>query len=207
MLYISKKKRLIKWAFSLKFNIQLLFHITIFLANIEAGSDDQLLIKDLVESYGLFIGPSKKQGTICAVSAFESIFNKYGYHALDRVLRLCIGAWEGELNSFSANMLNALARVVAAYGDYLNDELFKEKLEAVSVKSLLRTAKDRKSGSLGLAEALVLEYNGRKKNSSYRLNIKKFYGKAEYYTGDSTDMDESSEDSSIYTENGPEDLN
>ena len=48
----------------------------IFLANIEAGSDDQLLIKDLVESYGLLIGPSKKQGTICAVSALESIFHK-----------------------------------------------------------------------------------------------------------------------------------
>ena len=40
----------------------------IFMANVEAGNDEQLIIKDLVESYGLFITHQKIAGGICAVS-------------------------------------------------------------------------------------------------------------------------------------------
>ncbi len=156
----------------------------VFVANIEAGNADQLLIKDLVESYGLRIGPTMKEpGTICAVSTLESIYNKYGYHALDRVLRLCIGTWQGEINSMSGNMLNAVARVVVTYEKELNDQLFAEKLGAIPVKSLLRAAKERGNGSLSLAECLVIEYNGKKRNSHYRLQIKRLYEKSVHYTG------------------------
>ncbi len=147
----------------------------VFTANLEAGNNDQLMIRDLVESYGLSIGDHKAPGLICAVSTLESIFKKHGYHVLDRVLRLCIGAWEGDVNSFSGNMMNGIARMVVAYGDALDDTVFKAKLGAVSVKALTRTAKDRRSGSLGFAEAMVLEYNGRKKGSSFRLPMSKLY--------------------------------
>ena len=155
----------------------------IFVANIEAGSDDQLMIKSLVESYGLTIGQtSKDTRTICAVSTLESIYTKYGYHTLDRVLRLCIGTWEGEANSLSSTMLNAVARLVVTYGDELNDEVFAEKLGMISTKSLIRAAKERRGGSLGLAEGLVIEYNGKKKNSVYKLSIKKLFDKKSYFT-------------------------
>ena len=90
------------------------------------------------------------------------IYLKYGYHTLSRVLRLIIATWEGDLNSFSANMLKGVAKLVVAYGDSLNDEVFKEKLGAISIKLLTRTAKERRPGSMGFAEAMVLEYNGRK---------------------------------------------
>ena len=149
----------------------------IFVANIEAENNEQLMIKGLVESYGLKIGPTKEPGTICAVSTLESVYAKYGYHALDRVLRLCIGTWQGETNSLSGNMLNAVTRVVVAYGDMLNDQLFAEKLGALPVKSLIRSAKERGNGSLSLAECLVLEYNGKKRNSQYKLPIKRLYNK------------------------------
>lgn len=132
----------------------------VFMANIEAGNDDQLIIRDLVESYGLSIGSRKGHGVICAVSTLEFIYKKYGYHGLSRVLRLIIGAWEGDLNSFSANILNAVTRLTVVYEDTLNDEVFKEKIGAVSVKQLVRTAKERRPGSMGVAEAMVLEYNG-----------------------------------------------
>ena len=46
----------------------------IFIANIEAGNDQQLIIRDLVESYGLKIGYTKSAGEICAISTLESIF-------------------------------------------------------------------------------------------------------------------------------------
>ena len=56
--------------------------------------------------------------------------------------------------------------------------LLDEKLGAISVKFLIRMAKERGPGSSRLAEAMVLIYNGgKKKNSQYRLNIKKLYEK------------------------------
>ena len=83
----------------------------VYLANLEAGNDDQLIIRDLVESYGLEIGTKKAPCVICAVSTLEQIYHKYGYHTLSRVLRLCIGTWEGDMNSFSANILNGITKL------------------------------------------------------------------------------------------------
>ena len=148
-----------------------------FSANIEAGNSDQLIIRDLVESYGLRISGKTGPGLICAVSTVEQIYKRYGYHVLDRVLRLTIGTWEGEDRSFSANILNALTKLVIAYGDTLIDDVFKEKLGAISIKQLTRLGKERGHGSLGYAETMVLEYNGKKKNSPYRLTMSKLYTK------------------------------
>ena len=47
----------------------------IFVANLEAGNDKQLMIKALVESLDLTIGPTKALGTICAVSSLEEIYD------------------------------------------------------------------------------------------------------------------------------------
>lgn len=63
----------------------------VFMANIEAGNEQQLLIRDLVESYSLTIGSKKGYGVVCAIHSIERIYEKYGYHVLDRVLRLCVG--------------------------------------------------------------------------------------------------------------------
>ncbi len=160
----------------------------IFNANLEAGSDMQLMIRDLVESYGLTIANKKGSGIICAVSTLESIYTKYGYHVLDHVLKLIIGTWEGEAYSFSASMMNAVAKIIVTYRDLLNDELFKEKLGMISVKSLMRTAKERGGRSIGLAEVMVLEYNGKKKNSSFKLNIQRLYDKSIPFTEDQPDQ-------------------
>ena len=147
----------------------------VFMANIEAQNQDQLMIKDLVESFGLEIGTKRAPGIICAVSSLESIYHKYGIHVLSHVLRLIIGAWEGDINSFSANVLNAVAKMVVVYKNQLNDEVFTEKCGAVSIKSLARIGKERRPGSMGFAEALVIEYNGKKKSQAFRLNIRMLY--------------------------------
>jgi len=147
-----------------------------FNAKIEAGKETQLLIKDLVESYGLEIGIRKGPGVVSAVSTLESIYAKYGYHVLDRTLRLCIATWEGEENSFSANMLNAIAKIIVVYNDVLDEDIFKEKLGSVSIKSITRTAKERRGGSMGMAEAIVLIYNGKKKGTN-KLSMNKLYAK------------------------------
>ena len=144
----------------------------IFKANIEAGSDQQLIIRDMVESYGLKIGPFKKPGVICAVTALEKIYETYGFNVLNRTLFLLIGTWEGEDLSLSSNMLLGIAKLVMTYGEALKDDLFKEKLSRISCKEVCRTAKDRKAGSMGYAEALLIYYN---KKSHNALSLSQLY--------------------------------
>ena len=59
---------------------------------------------------------------------------------------------------------HALARFLNAYGDAVKDDIFKEKLGRISIKELARTAKDRRSGSLGFAEAILIGYNKKCRN-------------------------------------------
>ena len=149
----------------------------VFMENIEAENQDQLMIRDLVESYGMKISSKRAPGHICAVSTLEAIYQKYGYHILSRVLRLIIGTWEGDCNSFSANIMNAVAKLCVVYKEQLNDETFKEKVGAVSIKQITRTAKDRRPGAMGFAEAMILEYNGKKKSNAGKLFMNKLYAR------------------------------
>ena len=133
-----------------------------------------MLIRDLVYSYNLELGSTQKRhGTICAIAALENIFDKYGYHVLDKALRMLVSTWEGEMYSLSGNTLNAVARLIAAYGDALNEETFKERLGLVSMKTIIRTARERRPGSLEYAEAMLVFYN---KKCKYRLSMKKLFG-------------------------------
>lgn len=144
----------------------------VFMANIEAGNDKQLIIKSLVESYNLVISGKAQPGGICAVATLESIYDKYGFHVLDRTLRLIIAAWEGTPKSFSANMMNGVARLIHCFGDDMKDVLFAEKLGRISIKELSRTARDRRAGSLGYSEAMLLAYN---KKSQKPLRFEQLY--------------------------------
>lgn len=162
----------------------------IFMANVEAGNEQQMTIKSLVESYGLVITSSKLPGAICAISALEFIYEKYGFHTLNRTLRLCVGTWEGDPNSLTSNMLKGIARLVIAYGDTMRDDLFKEKVGAYSAREISRTAKERKAGSLGYAEALLLAYNRRMKGG---LKWNKLYSNKNDMPED-MDLEEETED-------------
>ena len=154
-------------------NVKPLQPIEIFNANCEAGNEKELLIKSLVESYNLKIGVSAAPGFVCAVGTLGNIYDKYGYDVLDRVIRLIVITWEGEVKSFSSNMLNGVARLVHTFEDNLIDETFKERLGEVSIKELSRTAKERRAGSLGYAEAMILIYNKRK--NKHPLMFQKIY--------------------------------
>lgn len=144
----------------------------VFMANVEAGNDVQLIIKSLVESYGLVISSSKVPGGVCAIASLEYIHERFGFHVLDRALRLCVGTWEGDESSLSANMLKGVAQLIVAYGDALKDDVFKEKLSRFSAREIGRTAKERKAGALGYAEAMLLAYN---KKLKAPLRLAKLY--------------------------------
>ena len=161
-----------------------------FLANIEAGSDKHLIIKDLVESYDLIVSSVNQPCCICAVGSLEQVYDRYGFHVLDRVLRLIAGTWEGAPMSFSGSMIKGVAHLVYAFGDSMKDDVFKEKCGKESVKEISRDAKARRSGSLGYSEKLLMLYN---KQSKSGLRLEKLYSevrRAEKEYKDALDADE-----------------
>lgn len=145
-------------------NVKPLAPIEIFNANCEAGNNKELVIRGLVESYNLKVMASSAHGSIAAVGALESIYDKYGYEMLDHVLKLIIATWQGEPKSFSANIMNGIARLLYAYGETIKDSVFKEKLGETSIKEVTKLAKERRAGSLGYAEAMLIFYSKKMKN-------------------------------------------
>lgn len=131
----------------------------IFRANIEAGNDVQLMIRDLVESFKLSIASSSGDCVICAVNALEEIYNNYGFHILRRTLKLCVASWEGDRYSLSGKILKGIAKLTATYGERLSDDYFIEKLGNFSVREISRSARERGGGTSGYAEAILSVYN------------------------------------------------
>ena len=153
-------------------HVKALVPYEMFVAHVEAWDPKQTMISKLLTSYGLKVAKTFSPGSICAVSALEFIYDKHGYEILDRTLRLALGAWEGERLSLTSGILKGIARVVAVYGEKLQEEMFKERVGQVSAKAITRTAKDRHPGTLGYAEALVMAYNSKNK---HLLPLQKLY--------------------------------
>lgn len=144
-----------------------------FIAHIEAGDEKQKMIEATVKSYGLNITNSQTINGICAISTLEKIYDRYGQKILDSTLRLAIATWEGETNSLSGNVLMGIAKIIVAYGDSLREDVFKDHVGKMSVKSIIRTARERRPGALGYSEAMMLAYNAKNK---YHLSLKTLYG-------------------------------
>lgn len=139
----------------------------IFIAKIEAGYDEQLMIKSLVESYDLRISQTAHlDRNICVVSALEKIYETYGFHALDATLRLVLATWEGESASFAGSILQGVARIVVCFGDTLDCQVFAERLGHVSLKEIVRSARERNNGIIGYAETMISYYNKKARGSS-----------------------------------------
>jgi len=148
--------------------VKMLKPYEIFMANIEAGNDEQLMIKALVESYGLVLASGRMAGGVCAITTMETIFRRYGYHILNRVIRLCVTAWEGDPLSLSANMLNGITKLILAYGETLKDDVFRDKVGMHTARGITRIAKERGGGALCFAEAMLEAYNKRSKTGLHR---------------------------------------
>ena len=145
----------------------------IFCAKLEAGDGAAISIKALLDSYELTLTNNKSgHSTLCAISSVENIYNKYGYHVLDRTLYLIVNTWEGDAKSFSSGMLKGVARLISCFDEELSDEIFKTKLSGISLNEIARSAMERRSGSLGYAETLLNYYN---KKCVYPLHTLKLY--------------------------------
>lgn len=164
----------------------------VFKANVEAGKDKQLLIRDLLATYGLYASPTRVNGGVCAIGTVETIYDKYGFETLNRVFQLVVATWEGDPNSFSSSMLTGVARIVDAYKDKLKDAVFAQKLGTISPKEIIRNARERRAGSLGFAEVMVQYYN---KKCKYGLPYEALHSsrgrRPEYIADDDTEQQES----------------
>ena len=55
----------------------------------------------------------------------------------------------------------------------IKEDVFKDHVGKVSVKQIIRTAKERRPGAMGYAEAMMIQYNNKNK---YRLSLRMLYG-------------------------------
>lgn len=88
-------------------------------------------------------------------------------------VRLCIGAWDGDTNALTANILKGAAKLIMSYESELKYDIFKEKVGRASVREITRMAAERKNGSLGYAEAMLTIYNS--KRQKFALEWSKLY--------------------------------
>ena len=151
---------------------KLLSAYEIFMANVEADSDKHIVIKNIVEQYGLCLSKAKSNRGICAVTALLEVYTKNGYEGLDRTIRLIVKTWEGEANSLTANMIRGVALIVSTFSESLRDDMFAERVGSISAREITRTAKERRAGSVGFAETILLMYN---KKTKSQLSMTRLY--------------------------------
>ena len=167
----------------------------VFNAHVEAGEQKYLMIKELVNSYGLEVaGDKNERNNICAVSALESVYDTYGYHILDQTIRLILATWEGEPGSFSGTMIKAVAKVIVTYGRSLQEEVFKVNVGNYSVRSIVRRAKEIRPGLLGYATAIINSYNDKKKKKILSADMLYGSGRKNRKEADDVEDDDQSAD-------------
>jgi len=83
--------------------------------------------------------------------------------------------------------MNGIARLLHCFGDELKDNLFIEKLGRISIKELSRTARDRRAGSLGFSEAMLITYN---KKAQRPLQFTKLYSNKGFKVQDAISKEE-----------------
>ena len=139
----------------------------IFMANLEADSDKHIMIKSIVEQCGLHLttSSSKTNGGIGAVVSLLEIYERYGYSGLERTLRLIVRTWEGESASLTSSMLRGLALLISTFDESLKDDVFAERVGTISAREITRTARERRAGSIGYAETMLLMYNKKTKST------------------------------------------
>ena len=67
-------------------------------------------------------------------------------------MQACAAAWNKI--AFCKDTRNTVARLIASCGDALNADTFKECFGLLPMKTIIRTARERRPSSLGYAEAM-----------------------------------------------------
>lgn len=116
------------------------------------------IVGDLLQLCGLSIGTKKAENTIIGSSTLDEIYENYGYVNLKQTLCLIKNTWGGDKNSFHHNIMKAVSTLLTAYA-YLDKDVFRKEIGAVSVNDVIILGNKRRAGFLGVAEVMVELYN------------------------------------------------
>ena len=131
----------------------------IYKAGVQAEKSELLVIKSLLDGYSLSVGKGYKNGNVNAVSSLLYIHKKFGFQVLERTIKLCISTWGGDEFALSFSPLRGVALMLAAYGENIDNNDFREKICGRSPKAICGRAKDRDGGAIGFALELLSDYN------------------------------------------------
>jgi hypothetical protein len=62
-------------------------------------------------------------------------------------------------------MLKGVALLTTTFGETIRDDSFAERIGAISLREIIRTARERGAGSIGYAETMLLFYNKKTKST------------------------------------------
>lgn len=156
--------------------------IDVFRARLIAGDEKALLLKSIVEDFGLFIivhnaGSHKRVPKgIYAVRALEEIYDTRGEDMLRLVLSIICQAWPDDYLALEHKVLLAIAAFCHTYKDLYDSHDLIRKLGMTSIKSLVVRAQANADLAGGtamrhFARAMVEVYNKGKRNN--RLDMEK----------------------------------
>jgi len=118
----------------------------------------------ITKEEGFIIDPVERKSCkygILAVKKARTCYQALGAEAYARMLRLIRLTWEGERWSLSHNMLGGMARLIAVYGEDLDDKGFSSKLKCETETTIKREASSYgiANPSSAFAAALLSFYN------------------------------------------------
>ncbi len=95
---------------------------------VKAGDPECVAVNEIVERNGLRVGAQSRDGTVAAVAALRAIYARGGEPALDRALKIAIGAWGRTADATDGKVLSGLGRLTATYNGDLDDRALVKKL-------------------------------------------------------------------------------
>ena len=118
----------------------------------------------ITKEMGFIIDPVERKSCkygILAVKKARTCYQALGAEAYGRMLRLIRMTWDGERWSLSQNMLGGMARLIAVFGDDLDDKGFSSKLKFETETTIKREASTygTTNPSNAFASALLSFYN------------------------------------------------
>lgn len=128
-----------------------------FRVGVQAGDPDKVTINKIVRGLGYRIDSNRTEGTISAVAALCTIYNRYGGDNLKNTLELVQATWGLDVNAPIGPILLGYAAFLAEFGNKANWGRFKDQIQKnFTPGKLLGAARTlREAERNGLNDAMV----------------------------------------------------
>jgi len=150
-----------------------------FLARVDAGSQNEGVIKRIVEKYGWRIAAQSTDGVIRAVDALERIFRdaagtlpKDAYpNTLDWVLNVVTTAWGHDVDAVNANLLLGLGQLYGRFGTDVDVKKLTHELSQVRPLVVVGQGRALQDALGGTVPSAIARFMVGRHNSRRRTNL------------------------------------